>query len=44
MNLVLPGLRGIRAAGAAHRLSSSPSKTVAVTLTATPPRTPRACR
>ena len=43
-NLVLPGLRGIRAAGAAHRLSSSPSKTVAVTLTATPPRTPRACR
>ncbi len=38
---VPPAMRGL---GAAHRLSSSSSKTVAVTLTATPPRTPRACR
>jgi Na+/melibiose symporter-like transporter len=44
---VLPGLprfRGVRVTGAAHRPSSSRSKMVAVTLTATPPRTPRACR
>ena len=41
---VLPGLCGIRTAGAAHWLSSWSSKMVAVTLTVTPPRTPRACR
>ena len=42
--LALPGSRGNRAAGAGHRLSCSLVKTVAVTPTATPPRTPRACR
>ena len=36
------GVRGVP--GAPHQRSSSSSKTVAVTLTATPPRTPRACR
>ena len=40
-NPVLPAIRSLRAG---HRLSSPPSKTVAVTLTATPLRTPRACR
>ena len=39
-----PVLPGIRADGDAHQLSSPPSKMVAATLTATPPRTPRACR
>jgi len=38
---VLPAIRSLRAG---HRLSCSPSKTVAVTLTAMPLRTPRACR
>src|SRR6266704_4248027 len=41
---VLPGPGVVRAAGDAHRLSSSPAKTVAATLTMTPSRTPRACR
>jgi len=38
---VLAGSGGVRAG---HRLSSFSSKTVAAMLTATPPRTPRACR
>ncbi len=44
INLVLPGLPGIRAGGAAHLRSSPPSGMAVVTLTATPPRTPLACR
>src|SRR5258706_9197022 len=41
---VLPGPGVVPAAEDAHRLSSSPSKTVAATLTVTPPRVPPACK
>ena len=41
---VLPGLCGVRPPEGAHRLSCPSSKTDAAMLTATPPRTPRACR
>ena len=42
--VMLPGRLRPEDVRAAHRSSSPLSKTVAVTLTVTPPRTPRACR